>query len=160
MATSCSDSVIPSASKHTCLQCGSSFSTLRFLRLHEAAHGGFYAFRCEICGKGSLSSSNLRRHMTTHSDKTEHKCTLCNRSFRYISSLLLHTHEAAHRGDYPYRCDIGGKGSFTTSNLKQHMSTHAGVRDYTCSDCMQECTRARKKNSRRVPTESLSSLVG
>ena len=90
MATSCPDSVIPSASKHTCLQCGSSFSRLHFLRLHEAAHGGYYPFRCEICGKGSLNSSNLRRHMSTHSDKTEHKCTVCNLSFRYESSLKRH----------------------------------------------------------------------
>ena len=87
MATSCSDSVIPSASKHKCLQCGSSFSRLHFLHLHGSTHRGFYPFRCQICGKGSLTSSNLRRHMSTHSDKIEHRCSVCNLSFRYESSL-------------------------------------------------------------------------
>ena len=89
-------SVIPSPRKHTCSQCGSSFSRLHFLNLHEAAHKGCYPYWCEICGKGSLNTSNLRRHMATHSGKTDHSCTLCRQSFRYFSSLKRHV-EHCHK---------------------------------------------------------------
>ena len=85
-------SVIPSPRKHTCSQCGSSFSRLHFLNLHEAAHKGCYPYWCENCGKGCLSKSNLRRHMASHRDMRDYKCSLCLLTFSYASSLKRHVY--------------------------------------------------------------------
>ena len=90
-ATSCSlDSVISASRKHTCLQCGKSFSNAQSIRLHEPMHSGIYPYRCDICHQGIVSTSNYRRHMAMHKGTRDHKCPVCLLAFTCAWSLKRH----------------------------------------------------------------------
>ena len=84
------DSVISASRKHTCLQCGKSFSNAQSIRLHEPIHSGIYPYRCNICGRGIVSTSNYRRHMAMHTGTRDYKCPVCLLAFTCAWSLKRH----------------------------------------------------------------------
>ncbi|KAK2172661.1 hypothetical protein NP493_942g00095 [Ridgeia piscesae] len=140
-----SGSVKRSASRHTCSQCGSSFSRLHFLHLHEAAHKGCYPYRCEVCGKGSLNTSNLKRHMAVHTGRVDHKCHLCIRTFRYISSLRRHIENSfgssgsVVQASRRHTCSQCGKKFSGMQFLQVHEAAHRGDYPYWCEICGKGC---------------------
>jgi KRAB domain-containing zinc finger protein len=47
---------------HSCLTCGKKFTTLKFLRLHQARHTAEKKFRCAVCDASFKVRSDLTRH--------------------------------------------------------------------------------------------------
>ena len=84
------DSVISTSRKHTCLQCGKSFSNAQNFRQHDPIHSVIYPYRCNICGRGIVSTSNYRRHMAMHTGTRDYKCPVCLLAFTCAWSLKRH----------------------------------------------------------------------
>jgi scratch-like protein len=57
-------------------------------------------------------------------------CQFCGEFFARESSLRQH--EARHRQDGPYKCDICSQVAFSEYHYKTHMQRHSSERKYEC----------------------------
>ena len=86
----------------------------------------------------------------------KHPGSLYGRSFS--RKYILSRQEAEHNGSYACWCQICGKGCLSANNLRRHMATHTGERDYKCDLCSQESkcpwslTR-HKRHTHKTPCE-------
>ena len=83
--------------------------------------------------KGSRKICIVFLQSTVPRSSVKHKCSQCHRSYATLSGLR--THEATHRGRYPYWCKVCGKGFLATTNLRGHMAQHTGVAEFNCDIC-------------------------
>ena len=61
-------------------------------------------------------------------------CRECGKTFRSQANLRRHADQ--HRGIYPYKCQLCGKGSTNRVYLKEHMSTEHNFEDsFSCDKC-------------------------
>ncbi|XP_026667104.1 zinc finger protein 271-like isoform X2 [Ceratina calcarata] len=79
--------------------------------------------RCGHCGSLYSTKKELLNHISKYHDgRLLFKCIDCDRSFEKWSSLDVH--EATHRVDKPYLCDLCGKSFKHSNNLRGHKRTH------------------------------------
>lgn len=64
----------------------------------------------------------LNHIMECHEGQLLFKCIICDRVFEKWSSIDIH--EATHRIDKPYLCDLCGKSFKHSNNLRGHKRTH------------------------------------
>ena len=58
--------------KHTCAQCGSSFSDMRNLKRHQRIHDNIMPYECTHCNQRFRYSNVLKRHLVSqHKGKVE-----------------------------------------------------------------------------------------
>ncbi|TRY94137.1 hypothetical protein DNTS_031638 [Danionella cerebrum] len=89
----------PERSSH-CPQCGKSFTTRFYLKIHQRIHTGERPYTCPQCGKGFYCNSHLISHQRCHTGEKPYSCEECGKSYSHLNSLKLH--QRSHTEDEAY----------------------------------------------------------
>ncbi|XP_014297526.2 zinc finger protein 182 isoform X1 [Microplitis demolitor] len=125
-----------------CKKCKDLFNKEEDLLIHDLYHTRTtFPDQERKCGHCSLSFFN-RKDLQNHiSDKHSglqmlFKCGICDKIYEKWSSLDVH--EATHRQDKPYLCDLCGKSFKHSNNLRGHKRTHLDItkkKRHNCEVC-------------------------
>lgn len=120
-----------------CTECGRSFHSEYYLKLHMEMHKPDYEMRnygCDVCSKRFLSRKMLRQHLLKHSGlKKLYKCSFCGKELASNASLKAHTN--IHTGLRPYVCAVCNNAFARRNYLVVHMRTHTQEKPYVCAGC-------------------------
>uniref|UniRef100_A0A8C8ISV0 C2H2-type domain-containing protein n=1 Tax=Oncorhynchus tshawytscha TaxID=74940 RepID=A0A8C8ISV0_ONCTS len=127
---------------YLCSDCGKSFRTISYLRVHMKTHRERELHKCPVCGKCFTSSAYFKLHQRIHTGEKQHQCNVCSKSFTLSGHLTEHMR--THTGEKSFKCPVCGKSFTSSSVLKRHQQNHCGKTakekqseetSYLCSDC-------------------------
>lgn len=79
--------------------------------------------QCGHCKEVYDNKKDLLNHIThSHKGQLLFRCSVCERTYEKWSSLDIH--EATHRADKPFLCDLCGKSFKHSNNLRGHKRIH------------------------------------
>ena len=84
---------------------------------------------CVICQKVLSSSSSLSKHKKMHAGTKPYSCDICNLMVRDKSALRVHYQ--THTGEKPYSCDLCDQTYSKIFNLKNHIASKHGAKEFT-----------------------------
>jgi len=115
--------------------CEQTFTSLKAFRKHVSEHNGTsHPFECEQCGLRFDRKSQLGYHIERNHEKVvNHTCDICNKGFYKSSDYKNHLN--SHSGVKKYSCEECGKGFSHVSNLNRHKRIHTNEKPYVCQDC-------------------------
>lgn len=122
-----------------CTICNQAFKCQQDYDNHKYLHGNLIEVnkRCGHCKKVYRSRKDLLIHiMESHEGQLSFKCFICDKTYEKWSSLDIH--EATHRLDKPYLCDLCGKSFKHSNNLRGHKRIHLDEsikKKYVCEIC-------------------------
>lgn len=120
-----------------CTDCGQTYGSLRYLKVHQLTHAGVKRFACPVCGRLHITSSRLSAHLRTHSEEKHYGCSECGRLFKQKRGLM--THLRRHTGFHPFICTVCGKQFISEGGIRYHNRIHArspsDQKPYCCPDC-------------------------
>ncbi|XP_074104236.1 uncharacterized protein LOC141530807 isoform X2 [Cotesia typhae] len=94
--------------------------------------------KCGHCSSSFFNRKDLQNHISEKHSGLQmlFKCGVCDKVYEKWSSLDVH--EATHRQDKPYLCDLCGKSFKHSNNLRGHKRTHLDVakrKRHNCEIC-------------------------
>ncbi|XP_065346250.1 zinc finger protein 62 homolog isoform X14 [Cloeon dipterum] len=117
----------------TCEVCGKLFPMISRLKAHRNIHfPESRTKKCDICGFSTYCKSKLKNHMRTHTREKTFSCDECGKSFLHNSGLF--NHKQKHKR-FSHKCFICGRAFSIAFNLRRHMATHTGKKDFECDIC-------------------------
>lgn len=123
---------------HKCGYCNERFTLVRLKEEHMiAVHGAQISpYKCQACDKIFDDLKNLYSHTKRdHLMQRLHKCTECEKSFFSVTQLRFHM--LSHTGVKEYQCEVCLKSYGRKYTLKEHMRIHADDRRFKCEHCGQ-----------------------
>ncbi|XP_058062525.1 zinc finger protein 879-like [Anopheles bellator] len=143
-----------SVTLHQCNICPRKFASIGATRHHRAFHKTNTVTSgntkpaalddpndCVICLKSFKLDRELLQHLETdHADVSVklYQCTKCDRKFTTEAKLQKHDYNT-HQGRQPqFFCSFCGRLFTKRIGLRDHESTHRGVRRYQCKECNRE----------------------
>ena len=124
-----------------CDQCTSVLLTAKDFFEHLQQHGKNYLGKtapCEICGKLLKNKYVLKAHVeAVHEKKTksgQFSCDECGKILGTKASLEYHR-KSAHLQEFPYRCEVCGKGFLKYNRMMTCVNNHHGIYKYRCTEC-------------------------
>jgi len=124
-----------------CDQCPTTLLTAKDFFEHLQKHGKDYIGRtapCEICGKMLKNKYVLKAHVeAVHEKKTksgQFSCDECGKILGTKASLEYHR-KSAHLNEFPYRCEVCGKGFLKYNRMMTCLNNHHGIYKYRCTEC-------------------------
>ncbi|CAH2062239.1 unnamed protein product, partial [Iphiclides podalirius] len=121
-----------------CCLCGETFRDYRKKEAHMIeAHGTrSLTLKCHACDKTFTSQKAHRIHTKRdHLLERRHVCTECE--MRFFSSTELKEHMVKHTGVRNYRCGVCSKSYGRKWTLKEHMRIHEDDKRFGCEHCGQ-----------------------
>lgn len=122
-----------------CTVCNQTFKCQQDYDNHKYLHRNLIEMnkRCGHCKKVYHNRKDLLIHIAeSHEGQLSFKCFTCDKTYEKWSSLDIH--EATHRIDKPYLCDLCGKNFKHSNNLRGHKRVHLDEsikKKYVCEVC-------------------------
>ncbi|XP_073812558.1 uncharacterized protein isoform X3 [Musca autumnalis] len=126
-----------------CDICGKSLPKLIALNVHKRkVHNPKKPAQCKYCGKWLATRASMNEHvfnMHLAADK-EHRCDICGHcstspSALYQHKRLKHKLSSVDNCERKYKCTLCEKAYKTSMNLKEHMTSHTGIKIFKCEYC-------------------------
>ncbi|KAJ0170012.1 hypothetical protein K1T71_014618 [Dendrolimus kikuchii] len=103
-------------------------------------HGETRTFPCESCDRVYTNRKSLREHnRKNHLQLLRYICSHCDKKF-YLPSQLK-DHMTSHTGERNFRCEYCGKSYPRLRALKVHMQSHNSEKKYKCGLCTASYTQ-------------------
>ncbi|XP_063632128.1 zinc finger protein 99-like [Cydia splendana] len=130
--------------KYSCKECGKEFKSKNGRYLHVATmHKKEPTYQCGKCEAVFFTYAIRCRHRKeVHGEKREFACDHCDRSYDNRKSWREHNRRA-HLKISKHKCDICDRMFYLPCQLKEHMTTHTGERNFRCEYCGKSYPRLR-----------------
>jgi len=115
--------------------CNKKFFSSKTFYKHAADHNGLtHPFQCPICHLHFDRKSQLKyHHESKHEKVVKHQCPFCEKGF--YKNCDLKSHLNSHTGKKEYQCDVCFKNFSHVSNLNRHMRIHTKDKPFVCKIC-------------------------
>lgn len=123
--------------KEICPICGlRTFYMTKHLTLHELEP----KFECDLCHKKYKEKTNLSVHMKkVHLKLAKFECPHCEETFQTWTSRRVHVIRV-HTKKFGHSCHVCEKEFITKFQLKSHLNTHTGTKNFKCPVCYLPCS--------------------
>jgi len=112
--------------------------------VHDAATG---VYTCVLCGRQYSSSTRIVQHVeAVHKKLKNVECLVCGKQFNCKQNLKKHMY--THTGDYPFNCNLCGKGFPTEKRYREEHCRKHHPEDYQIWKVQKLEEKVRKENSK------------